>query len=68
MSELKLTKITGEKLCEIEAAAKRFASNVKQTPSDKRQKVFEGQHSSDSAVFFLGGGGVGFLCKEKEDI
>ena len=33
--ELKLNKIPGEKLCEIEAAAKRYAKNVKQTPSDK---------------------------------
>ena len=33
LSELKL--IPGEKLCEIEAAAKRYGKNVKQTPSDK---------------------------------
>ena len=35
LSELKLNRIPGEKLCEIEAAAKRYAKNVKQTPSDK---------------------------------
>ena len=35
LSELKLNKIPGEKLCEIEAAANRYANNVKQTPSDK---------------------------------
>ena len=34
-SELKLNRIPGEKLCEIEAAAKIYAENVKQTPSDK---------------------------------
>ena len=35
LSELKLNRIPGEKICEIEAAAKRYAKNVKQTPSDK---------------------------------
>ena len=35
LSELKINRIPGEKLCEIEAAAKRYAKNVKQTPSDK---------------------------------
>ena len=35
MSELKLNRIPGEKICEIEAAAKRYAKKVKQTPSDK---------------------------------
>ena len=35
MSELKLNRIPGEKSCEIEAAAKRYGKNVKQTPSDK---------------------------------
>ena len=32
--ELKLNKIPEEKLCEIEAAANRYAKNVKQTPSN----------------------------------
>ena len=35
LCELKLNRITGEKLCETEAAAKRIAKSVKQTPSDK---------------------------------
>ena len=35
LSELKLNRIPGGKLCEIEAAAKRYAKNVKQTPSGK---------------------------------
>ena len=35
LSELKLNRIPGEKLCEIEAAARRYAKNKKQTPSDK---------------------------------
>ena len=35
LSELKLNRIPGEKLREIEAAAKRYAKNVKQTRSDK---------------------------------
>ena len=35
LSELKLNRIRGEKLSEIEAAAKRYAKNVKQIPSDK---------------------------------
>ena len=35
LSELKLHKIPGEKLCEIEAAANNYAKNVKQTLPDK---------------------------------
>ena len=35
LSEMKLNRIPGEKLCEIEAAAKRYAKNVKHTPCDK---------------------------------
>ena len=35
LSELKLNRLSGEKLCEIEAASKRYARNVKPTPSDK---------------------------------
>ena len=35
LSELNLNRIPGEILCEIEAAAKIYAMNVKQTPSDK---------------------------------
>ena len=35
LSELKLNRTPGEKLCEIGAAAKTYAKNVKQTPSDK---------------------------------
>ena len=35
LSELKLNRLPGGKLCEIEAAAKRYAKIVKQTPSDK---------------------------------
>ena len=35
LSVLKLNRIPGEKLCEIEATAKIYANNVKQTPSDK---------------------------------
>ena len=30
LSELKLNRLPGEKLCEIEAAAKRYAKNEKQ--------------------------------------
>ena len=35
LSELKLKRISGENICEIEVAAKRYAMNKKQTPSDK---------------------------------
>ena len=37
-SELKLNRLPGEKLCEIAAAAKRYAKNVKQTPLTKQLK------------------------------
>ena len=39
--ELKLNRLPGEKLCEIEAAAKRYARNVKQTPLTKVLKKLE---------------------------
>ena len=35
LSELKLNRLPGEKLCEIEAATKEYAKNGKQTPSEK---------------------------------
>ncbi|XP_063713937.1 uncharacterized protein LOC134841828 [Symsagittifera roscoffensis] len=35
LSELKSQKVPGEKLCEIEAAAKSYAKRVRQTPSDR---------------------------------
>ena len=35
LSELNLHRILGENLCQIEAASKRYATNVKQTISDK---------------------------------
>ena len=35
LSQLKLNRIPGEKLCEIEATAKRYAKNVKETPLTK---------------------------------
>ena len=35
LSELKFNRLRGEKICETEAAAKRYAKNVKQIPSDK---------------------------------
>ena len=65
LSELKLNRIRGEKLSQIEAAAKRYAKNVKQTPSDKnvengiwRTTVFWQCRLIRS----------GFLCQEKGDI
>ena len=42
LSELKLNRIRGEKLGEIEAAAKRYAKNVKQTTSDKNAEKATG--------------------------
>ena len=35
LSQLKNQKTSGETLCEIEAAAKAYAKNVRQTPGDK---------------------------------
>ena len=35
LSELKLNRLPGENLCEIQAAAKRYAKNVKKTSSDE---------------------------------
>ena len=54
LSELKLKRISGENICEIEVAAKRYAMNKKQTPFDKgvekAKKVFERKRFSGSAV------------------
>ena len=38
LSELNLHRILGENLCQIEAASKRYATNVIQTTSDKALK------------------------------
>ena len=42
LSELKLNRIRGGKLSENEAAAKRYAKNVKQIPSDKGAEKVRG--------------------------
>ena len=66
MSELKLNRLPGEKVCEIEAAAKRYTKNVKQTPSDEGiEKVRKYlKHSGFLAVPF--DKGVGFCVMKKE--
>ena len=68
LSELKSNRLPGEKLCETEAAAKRYAKIVKQTPYnkgvEKARKCL--QNNGPLAVPF--DKGVGFLCVEKRDI
>ena len=68
LSELKLNRIPGEKLCEIEAAAKRYAKNVKQTPSDKGVEKAR-KYMKDKGLLALAvqfDKGVGFCVMRKE--
>ena len=66
LSELKLKRITGEKLCETEAAAKRIAKNVKQTPSDKDVEKAR-KFSKDNGLLAVPfDKGVGFCVMKKE--
>ena len=66
LSELKLNRFSGEKLCEIEAAAKRYAKNVKRTLSDKGvEKAIK--YLKDSGLLTVAfDKGVGFCVKKKE--
>ena len=65
LSELKLNRIPGDKLCEIEEAAKRYAKNVKQTPSDKGVEKAR-KYLKDSGLLAVPVSGV--FCNEKGDI
>ena len=68
LPELKLNRIPGEKFCEIEAAAKRYAKNVKQTPSDKGVEKARKYLKDNGLLAVPFDKGVGFLCNEKGDI
>ena len=66
LSELKLNRIPGETLCEIEGAAKRYVKNVKQTPSDKGVEKSR-KHLQDNGLLALPfDKGVGFCVIKKE--
>ena len=69
LSELKLNRIPGEKLCEIEAAAKRYAKYVKQTPSDKgveKARKYLKDNGLLAVPFDPFDKGVGFCVMKKE--
>ena len=66
LSELKLNGIPGEKLCEIEAAAKRYARNVKQTPSDKGVEKVRKYLKDNGLLAVPFDTGVGFFVMKKE--
>ena len=66
MSELKLNRIPGEKLCEIEAAAKRYAKNVKPTPSDKGVEKARKYLKDNGLLAVPFDMGVGFCVMKKE--
>ena len=66
LSELKLKRIPGEKLCEIEAAAKRYAKNVKQTPSDKGVEKARKYLKDNGLLVVPFDKGVGFCVMKKE--
>ena len=66
LSELKLNRLPKEKLCEIEAAAKRYAKNVKQTPSDKGVEKARKYLKDNGLVAVPFDKGVGFCVMKKE--
>ena len=66
LSELKLNRIPGEKLCEIEAAAKRYAKNVKQIPSDKGVEKARKYLKDNGLLAVPFDKGVGFCVMKKE--
>ena len=66
MSELKLIRIPGEKSCEIEAAAKRYDKNVKQTPSDKDVEKARKYLKDNGLLAVPFDKGVGFCVMKKE--
>ena len=66
LSELKLNRIPGEKLCEIEAAAKRYAKNVKQTPFDKGVEKARKYLKDNDLLAVPFDMGVGFCVMKKE--
>ena len=66
LSELKLNRLPGEKLSEIEAAARRYAKNVKQTPSDKGVEKSRKYLKDNGLLAVLFDKGVGFCEVKKE--
>ena len=66
MSELKLNGIPGEKLCEIEAAAKRYAKKVKQTHSDKGVEKARKYLKDNRLLTVTFDKGFGFCVMKKE--
>ena len=66
LSELKLIRLPREKLCEIEAAAKRYAKNVKETPSDKGIEKARKYMKDNGILAVLCDKGVGFCVMKKE--
>ena len=67
LSKLKLNRILGEKLCEIEAAAKRYAKNVKQTPSDKDVEKARKCLKDNGLLAVPFDKGVGFCVMKKKE-
>ena len=66
LSQLKNQKTSGETLCEIEAAAKAYAKNVRQTPRDKAVEKTR-KYLKDNgllAVPFDKGGGFCIMRKQ----
>ena len=66
LSELKLKRIPGEKLCEIKASAKRYAKNVKQTPSDKGVEKFRKYLKDNGLLAVPFDKGMGFCVMKKK--
>ena len=67
LSELNLNRILTEKLCETEAAAKRYAKYVKQIPSDNCVEKARKYLKDNGLLAVPFDKGVG-LCIEKGDI
>ena len=66
LSELKLNRIPGEKLFDIEAAVKRYAKKVKQTPSNKDVEKARKYLKDNGLLAVPFNKGVGFCLMKKE--
>ena len=64
--DLKNRKVTGEALCEIEAAAKAYAKRVKQTPSNKGVEKARKYLKSNGLVGVPYDRDVGFCVRKKD--
>ena len=66
LSQLKNQKTSGETICEIEAAAKAYAKNVRQTPRDKAVEKTRKYPKDNGFLAVPFDKGVGFCIMRKQ--